>query len=86
MVIGYESTPAPVTLVYKTVVALNLTSEDVQSEVPLHLDVYLPDLHPDLSSTSRDGSVGVPAVVYFHGGGLLVGDRKSWFPEWMRGE
>ena len=86
MAIGFESTPAPVTLVYKTVAALNLTSEGVQSEVPLHLDVYLPDPHPDRTSTSGGGSVGVPAVVYFHGGGLLVGDRKSWFPEWLRGE
>ena len=83
---GHESTPDPVTLVYKTVAALNPTLEGGTSEIPLHLDVYPPDPHSNRTSTSGDDGVGVPAVVYFHGGGLLVGDRKSWFPEWLRGE
>jgi len=26
----------------------------------------------------------VPAVIYFHGGGFGVGNRKSWFPTWMQ--
>ncbi|KAI5836279.1 alpha/beta-hydrolase [Schizophyllum commune Tattone D] len=25
----------------------------------------------------------VPAAVYYHGGGLTVGDRSSWFPTWL---
>jgi len=83
---GRESTPDPVTLVYKTVAALNPTSESGPSEIPLHLDVYPPDPQLNRSSTSGDDGVGLPAVVYFHGGGLLAGDRKSWFPEWLRGE
>lgn len=83
---GHESTPDPVTLVYKTVPAFNSTSEGETSEIPLHLDVYLPGSHSDRTGTSGDDGVGVPAVVYFHGGGLLVGNRRSWFPEWLHGE
>jgi len=86
MAIGSESTPDPVTLVYKTVSALTPTSDGGPSEIPLRLDVYLPDPHLNRTPTFGDDGAGVPAVVYFHGGGLLVGDRKSWFPEWLRGE
>jgi len=86
MATGCESTPGPVTLVYKTVDGRNPTSKGGPSEIPLRLDVYPPDPHLNRTSTSGGDGVGVPAVVYFHGGGLLVGDRKSWFPEWLRGE
>lgn len=79
---GHESTLSSMTLVYKTVTALNPTLEGETSGIPLRLDVY----PPNRTSTSGGDGVGVPAVVYFHGGGLLVGDRKSWFPEWLRGE
>ncbi|KDQ62713.1 hypothetical protein JAAARDRAFT_171287 [Jaapia argillacea MUCL 33604] len=52
------------------------------------LDVYLPstsqatDVNPDQASTSVP--IFVPAVVYFHGGGLTVGNRTSWFPYWLQ--
>ena len=78
--------PDPVTFTYKTVPASNLTSDGGLSDVPLYLDVYPPDSHLNGTSASEDDSAGVPAVVYFHGGGLLVGDRKSWFPEWLHSE
>jgi len=79
--------PDPVTLVYKTVSAANLSSGDKPFEIPLHLDVYPPaNSHLNDYSTPRDEDFRVPAVVYFHGGGLLVGNRKSWFPEWLHGE
>ena len=43
-------------------------------DLTLHIDVYPP--------TPRfDGPV--PAVVYFHGGGMTAGDRASWFPTWL---
>ncbi|KAJ7022743.1 alpha/beta-hydrolase [Mycena alexandri] len=42
------------------------------------LNVYPPDLKPE-SPHPR-----VPAVVYFHGGGLTVGNRTSWFPTWLK--
>ena len=84
MAVGREPTPNPVTLVYKTVPASKPNSESGPLEIPLHLDVYLPDSH--LNGTIGDEGAGVSAIVYFHGGGLLVGDRKSWFPEWLRGE
>ncbi|KAI0755059.1 alpha/beta-hydrolase [Daedaleopsis nitida] len=27
--------------------------------------------------------VDLPAIVYFHGGSLTVGNRRSWFPSWL---
>ncbi|KAJ7069492.1 Alpha/Beta hydrolase protein [Mycena amicta] len=42
---------------------------------PIYLDVYPPS---DLQGVSR-----LPAVVYFHGGGLTVGTRRAWFPTWL---
>ncbi|KAI0032783.1 Alpha/Beta hydrolase protein [Vararia minispora EC-137] len=41
----------------------------------LLLDLYL----PASASIERPS----PILVYFHGGGLTVGDRTSWFPEWL---
>ncbi|THV02996.1 alpha/beta-hydrolase [Dendrothele bispora CBS 962.96] len=58
----------PVTLVYKSV-----------HDVPLRLDVYLP-----LPNSGLVQSRGTSAIVYFHGGGLTVGNRRSWFPEWLQ--
>lgn len=84
MVIGREPMPDSVTLVYKTVYASGSSSEGGSSGIPLHLDVYLPDSHS--SGASEEDSVGMPVVVYFHGGGLLVGNRKSWFPDWLQSE
>lgn len=83
---GRESTPEPVTLVFKTVPTLKSSSGDGSPKIPLHLDVYAPDSHSSGTATSGDDDIGVPAVVYFHGGGLLAGDRNSWFPEWLRSE
>ena len=47
---------------------------------PILFDIY----HPRLSSGSHE-MITVSAVVYFHGGGLTVGNRKSWFPLWLKG-
>ncbi len=44
-------------------------------DLTLYIDVYPPTL-------KSDGPV--PAVVYFHGGGMTVGDRASWFPTWLQ--
>lgn len=89
MIMEREPTPDPVTLVYKTIPSAPNPDADGEprgSEIPLHLDVYAPDSHSNDAPSSDDNGVGVPAVVYFHGGGLLVGDRKSWFPEWLRSQ
>jgi acetyl esterase/lipase len=43
-------------------------------DVTLYIDVYPPTL-------ISDGPV--PAVVYFHAGGMTAGDRASWFPAWL---
>ena len=44
-------------------------------DLTLYIDVYPP--------TTTTGPGPVPAVVFFHGGGMTVGDRKSWFPTWL---
>jgi acetyl esterase/lipase len=49
-------------------------------QIPVHLNVYSPKLEPQ-SPYPR-----LPAVVYFHGGGLTVGNRTSWFPTWLKGQ
>lgn len=40
----------------------------------IFLDIYFP-----ISSTRKPPA----ALVYFHGGGLTVGNKRSWFPTWM---
>ena len=45
----------------------------------ISVDVYPPTLVPGHRTVPK-----VPAVVYFHGGGLAVGDRASWFPSWLQ--
>ena len=59
------------------------------SGLPLYLDIYHPSLKkPDSEesdlTTDRCSDFLVPAVVYFHGGGLTVGNRNSWFPNWLK--
>ncbi|KAG6898409.1 hypothetical protein C0992_004120 [Termitomyces sp. T32_za158] len=61
----------PQTLVYKQAFK-HLNAIDV------HLDVYPPSIASVNSTT-----LSVPAVIYFHGGGLTVGNRQSWFPTWL---
>ena len=86
MAMGCESTPGLITLVYKTISTSDPASpEGSQSDVALHLDVYPPDSHSDNASLESD-DIGVPAVVYFHAGGLVEGDRKSWFPKWLHSQ
>lgn len=43
-------------------------------DLTLFIDVYPP-------TPESDGPV--PALVYFHGGGMTAGDRTSWFPTWL---
>lgn len=39
------------------------------------------DLYPPSNNTSR----AVPLFVYFHGGGLTVGNKASYLPLWLLG-
>lgn len=43
---------------------------------PSYADVYLPDVKHTARKT-------FPVVLYFHGGGVTVGNRRSWFPNWI---
>ncbi|KAJ7160074.1 alpha/beta-hydrolase [Mycena filopes] len=47
-------------------------------QTPALLNVYPPNLKP------KSHHPRLPAVVYFHGGGLTVGNRTSWFPTWLK--
>lgn len=59
----------PVTVCYKLV-----------SGTPIFLDVYL----PSLQATQGDPKeVLLPFIIYFHPGGLSVGNKKSYFPTWL---
>ncbi|GJF00690.1 alpha/beta hydrolase [Phanerochaete sordida] len=53
---------------------------------PILLDVYAPSLKQaeDDTSSTRPPPTIAPAVVFFHGGGLAVGDRTSWRPDWLK--
>ncbi|TFY54207.1 hypothetical protein EVG20_g9804 [Dentipellis fragilis] len=60
----------PTTVVYKQVDGISLS-----------LDLHSPkDIFNYDDNPSRPPG---PALIYFHGGGLTVGDRKSWFPTWL---
>lgn len=61
--------PEPVTLTYKTI-----------ENTPIFLDLYPPSIQLSDIATEKKH---IPAVLYFHGGGLTVGNRKSWFPVWL---
>lgn len=64
---GDSDLPVPLTLVYKLV-----------GDLPIYLDLYAPPL---LAVGGSGTAHRLPAVVYFHGGGLAVGNRRSWFPK-----
>ncbi|GAA97987.1 uncharacterized protein L969DRAFT_14852 [Mixia osmundae IAM 14324] len=56
-----------ITLPYKT--AGNMT---------ISFDLYIPKTPPRYHSRSKR-----PALVYFHGGGVIVGTKQSWLPFWL---
>ena len=43
-------------------------------DLSLYIDVYSP---------KPESEGPMPAVVFFHGGGMTSGDRRSWFPTWL---
>ncbi|KAG1818639.1 Alpha/Beta hydrolase protein [Suillus subaureus] len=61
---------------------LTFTYKEVDG-VRVLLDVYLPPDDVDQQFTGQAIQYH-PAVVYFHGGGLTVGNRRSWFPTWLK--
>ena len=58
------------------------------SDLPLYLDIHHPSWKKSDSEVTRDhrSDFLVPAVVYFHGGGLTVGNRNSWLPNWLKSQ
>lgn len=49
-----------------------------ENVLKIELDLYLPPL-------SQVSGCLLPCLVYFHGGGLTVGEKTSWFPFWIHG-
>lgn len=43
-----------------------------------------PSPHPFLVTAQQQHFVQLPVLIYFHGGGLTVGSKTGWFPEWLR--
>jgi acetyl esterase/lipase len=60
----------PIAFPYKTI-----------KNTPILLDLYPPSIQFSDNLTKKD----VPAIIFFHGGGLVAGDRRSWFPAWLHG-
>lgn len=58
--------------------SLTFTYKSVQGH-PIEVDIYPPTLGSGHRTIPK-----VPAVLYFHGGGLAVGDRASWLPNWLQ--
>jgi acetyl esterase/lipase len=55
----YSDLSDPITLLYKVV-----------KNTPIFLDLYPPSIQSSDNLTKKD----VPAVIFFHGGGLIAGD------------
>lgn len=68
-----QNLPPHTSLVYK-----KIGDQDV------NLDIYPPTITS--VPAQIDSIMIVPALVYFHGGGLTVGNRTSWFPFWLHSE
>lgn len=74
-----EGTTTPLTFAYKHILEKSIT-----------FDLYLPQSsnlsqssnHFPTTDTSGEGVL--PVVLYFHGGGLTVGSKNSWFPHWLK--
>lgn len=74
----YDMTSASFPLSFTTLVYKRLDAGE--SFIDVNLDIY-----PPMADTlPKDVPVPtVPTVVFFHGGGLAVGSRQSWFPTWL---
>ncbi|PPQ68370.1 hypothetical protein CVT24_004791 [Panaeolus cyanescens] len=47
------------------------------------LDVYPPTSLIASEDSSTSSITSIPAVVYFHGGGLIVGNKETFLPTWL---
>ncbi|KAF4590205.1 hypothetical protein EYR40_009396 [Pleurotus pulmonarius] len=61
---------------------ISIPWKEIEGQALISLDLYPPETR--LISESETGPSRIPAVIYFHGGGMTVGDRKSWFPSWLQ--
>ncbi|KAF8895633.1 Alpha/Beta hydrolase protein [Infundibulicybe gibba] len=76
------ASPGPLPIENVTTLAYKTLSDST----PVYLDIY----PPVVTNAIIQRLLGIPPVilfpviVYFHGGGLTVGDRRSWLPHWLR--
>ena len=64
---------------------LTVCYKETPEGLPIYFDIWPPI--PEKSTTSERSSGTVPSVsvvLYFHGGGLTAGNRRSWFPLWLQ--
>ncbi|PPR04732.1 hypothetical protein CVT26_012867 [Gymnopilus dilepis] len=62
-----------------------LEYKKLEGSLPISLDIYYPP-QPYTAPSRVPSDVPlpvIPTVVYFHAGGLTVGNRESWFPNWL---
>ncbi|KAF8885678.1 Alpha/Beta hydrolase protein [Gymnopilus junonius] len=52
----------------------------LDGSLPISFDVYF----PSLEDAPKEDVRLLPTVIYFHAGGLTVGSRESWFPNWLQ--
>ncbi|KAI0702281.1 alpha/beta-hydrolase [Cytidiella melzeri] len=63
--------------------ALSFTYK-VVDKAAMQLDLYLPDVTTELGTDAASSPTLLPIVLNFHGGGLTVGNTRSWFPTWLK--
>lgn len=61
---------------------ITLTYKQI-SGLSLQVDIHPPAMANPPLCNSAESTIRAPAILFFHGGGLTVGNRKSWFPSWM---
>ncbi|KAI0074020.1 alpha/beta-hydrolase [Panus rudis PR-1116 ss-1] len=57
---------------------LTMSYKELDGGAEVKLDLSIPSGVPEQLSRK------VPLLVYFHGGGMCVGDRTSWLPHWLK--
>jgi len=58
---------------------ITLEYKKINGSEPVLMDVYSPS-----RLTPNKGVISLPIVMFFHGGALTAGNRRSYFPHWLK--
>ena len=58
---------------------ITLSYKRLPNDKEVLLDFYPPETSGTAAPISK-----IPAIVFFHGGGLLLGNRRFLFPAWLK--